>query len=58
MPLSEDTWPSLPLEEAVRTANSPAGMLLEFLRTTYGAAADLAGWPRFALEVTPLAAAK
>jgi hypothetical protein len=36
--------------EAVRTAADPDAMLLEFLSSTYGAAADLAGWDRAALE--------
>ena len=36
--------------EAVRTAGSPDALLLDFLETTYGAAADAAGWDRAALE--------
>lgn len=36
--------------EAVRTADSPAEMLLDFLQATYDAAADLGGWDRRALE--------
>ncbi len=36
--------------EAVRTAPDPDGVLLEFLETTYDAAADLAGWDRAALS--------
>lgn len=36
--------------EAVRTADAPDAVLLEFLQTTYEAAADLAGWDRAALE--------
>jgi hypothetical protein len=36
--------------DAVRTADSPEQMLLEFLETTYGAAADAAGWDRQALD--------
>lgn len=36
--------------EAVRTAEDPDGALLSFLRSTYGAAADAAGWDRAALE--------
>jgi Family of unknown function (DUF5996) len=36
--------------EAVRTADRPEEMLLEFLQTTYEAGADLAGWDRQALE--------
>jgi hypothetical protein len=34
----------------VRTSGDPEGTLLEFLHSTYGAAADLAGWDRAALE--------
>jgi len=36
--------------EAVRTADDPDAVLLEFLQSTYEAAADLAGWDRDALE--------
>jgi hypothetical protein len=36
--------------EAVRTANDPDATLLEFLESTYAAAAGLAGWDRPALE--------
>jgi hypothetical protein len=36
--------------EAVRTARDPERMLMEFLQTTYGAAADLGRWDRVALE--------
>jgi hypothetical protein len=36
--------------EAVRTAASPEDMLLDFFQATYEAAADLARWPRAALE--------
>jgi Family of unknown function (DUF5996) len=36
--------------EAVRTADEPDAMLLEFLQYTYEAAANLAGWDRDALE--------
>lgn len=39
----------LPYEE-VRNAASPDGVLLEFLQSTYEAAADLGGWDRAALE--------
>ncbi len=39
----------LPYDE-VRTADSPDDVLLEFLQSTYEAAADLAGWDRAALE--------
>nr|NIR72966.1 hypothetical protein [candidate division KSB1 bacterium]NIS25188.1 hypothetical protein [candidate division KSB1 bacterium]NIT72086.1 hypothetical protein [candidate division KSB1 bacterium]NIU25891.1 hypothetical protein [candidate division KSB1 bacterium]NIU91499.1 hypothetical protein [candidate division KSB1 bacterium] len=36
--------------EAVRTADEPDTVLLDFLESTYEAAADLAGWDRNALE--------
>ncbi|HKU17336.1 MAG TPA: DUF5996 family protein [Steroidobacteraceae bacterium] len=36
--------------EAVRTASAPRAALLEFLQSTYEAAASLAKWPRDALE--------
>ena len=36
--------------DAVRTAADPAAALMEFLESTYAAAADLAGWDRSALE--------
>jgi hypothetical protein len=36
--------------ELVRTAADPDAALLEFLQTTYAAAADTAGWDRVALE--------
>lgn len=36
--------------ETVRTAADPDAMLLEFLQSTYEAAADTAGWDRAALE--------
>lgn len=36
--------------EAVRTAPSPDAVLLDFLQSTYEAAADLGGWDRAALE--------
>jgi enamine deaminase RidA (YjgF/YER057c/UK114 family) len=36
--------------EAVRTAPSPDAMLLDFLQSTYAAAADLGHWDRAALE--------
>ena len=36
--------------DAVRESASPDGILLEFLQTTYEAAADLAKWDRKALE--------
>jgi hypothetical protein len=38
---------------AVRTAADPDAMLLEFLQSTYEAAAELAGWDRAALESEP-----
>ena len=37
--------------EAVRTSTDPEATLLEFLRTTYHAAADRGGWDRAALDV-------
>lgn len=36
--------------DAVRTAADPDTLLLDFLQTTYAAAADTAGWDRAALE--------
>jgi hypothetical protein len=36
--------------DAVRTAADPDGALLEFLQSTYEAAANAAGWDRAALE--------
>jgi len=39
--------------DAVRTAESPDATLLEFLQTTYEAAADAANWDRAALESGP-----
>ena len=36
--------------EAVRTARDPKAMLMEFLQTTYDAAADLGRWERAALD--------
>ena len=36
--------------EAVRTADEPDNALLDFLQSTYEAAADLAGWDRVGLE--------
>jgi hypothetical protein len=36
--------------EAVRTADDPRAVLLDFLQTTYAAAADLGKWDRLALE--------
>ncbi|MHC9291135.1 DUF5996 family protein [Mycobacterium sp. LTG2003] len=39
--------------EAVRKSSDPDRALLEFLQTTYAAAADLAGWDRASLEDDP-----
>jgi hypothetical protein len=39
--------------EAVRRAEQPDQMLLEFLHSTYSAAADLGGWDRARLEENP-----
>ena len=39
--------------EAVRTAADPDRALLEFLQSSYAAAADLAKWDRAALEDDP-----
>lgn len=39
--------------ETVRTAADPQKMLLDFLQSTYEAAADLANWDRSALECLP-----
>ncbi len=39
--------------EAVRTAADPEAALLEFLHSTYDAAADLGGWDRAGLECAP-----
>ena len=39
--------------EAVRKAASPENALLEFLNTTYAAAADLGDWDRASLETDP-----
>ena len=36
--------------EAVRTAGEPEAVLLDFLQSTYEAAADLSNWNRDALE--------
>ena len=36
--------------DAVRTAADPDSVLLDFLQSTYEAAADAAGWDRAALE--------
>jgi hypothetical protein len=37
----------------VRGARDPDAKLLEFLQSTYEAAATLGGWDRAALEATP-----
>jgi hypothetical protein len=39
--------------DAVRTAGEPDQALLEFLQSTYEAAADTAKWDREALECAP-----
>jgi hypothetical protein len=39
--------------DAVRTASDPDHALLEFLQSTYEAAADTAKWDRAALECPP-----
>jgi hypothetical protein len=39
--------------DAVRNADSPDALLLEFLQSTYEAAADAANWDRAALEYGP-----
>jgi hypothetical protein len=36
--------------DAVRTASDPEGTLMEFLQSTYEAAANLGQWDRAALE--------
>jgi hypothetical protein len=36
--------------DAVRESSNPDGTLLDFLQSTYEAAADLGGWDRGALE--------
>jgi Family of unknown function (DUF5996) len=38
---------------AVRTADDPDSLLLDFFQTTYEAAAELAGWDRAELEASP-----
>jgi hypothetical protein len=43
--------------EAVRIARDPDASLLEFLQSTYEAAANTAGWDRQGLERTPFSAA-
>jgi len=39
--------------EVVRSAHDPDAILLQFLETTYGAAAETAGWNRVELECSP-----
>ena len=39
--------------DAVRQAEDPDEVLLDFLQTTYEAAADAAGWDRATLECPP-----
>ena len=41
--------------DTVRRARDPDGMLMDFLQTSYAAAADRAGWDRDALERLPVA---
>jgi Family of unknown function (DUF5996) len=36
--------------DAIRTAEDPDALLLDFLATTYAAAADAGSWDRMALE--------
>ena len=50
---SEDAGQYLLPYEAVRGAPDPDAALLEFLQTTYEAAAEHAGWDRLALEDDP-----
>ncbi|MBX3160589.1 MAG: hypothetical protein KF773_31780 [Deltaproteobacteria bacterium] len=40
-------------DDDVRRSRDQEGMVLDFFETTYGAAADLAGWPRAELEREP-----
>ena len=42
--------------EAVRTADDPEGMILEFLESTYDVAATLGGWDTAALRASTLSA--
>ena len=55
---SEDAGQYLLGYEEVRTAPDPDAMLLEFLQTTYEAAAEHAGWDRAALEYRPVEGAR
>jgi hypothetical protein len=41
--------------DRVRNSPSPERMLMEFLQSSYQAAATLAGWDRNSLEVNPAA---
>ena len=50
----EDLSEFIPPYEAVRQASDPDRELLEFLQSTYEAAADLGCWDRAALERAPL----
>jgi hypothetical protein len=43
--------------DAVRQADEPEQLLMEFLQSTYDAGANLAGWDRAALERTPASVA-
>jgi hypothetical protein len=47
---SEDLHEFILPYDVVRTAEAPDAMLLEFLQSTYEAAADAANWDRAALE--------
>jgi hypothetical protein len=44
--------------EAVRTTADPDATLLDFLQSTYEAAADLGGWDRAALDYVPVEGAR
>lgn len=50
---SDDLGEFLLPYDAVRTADDPDGLLLEFMQATYEAAADLGQWDRRALERMP-----
>ena len=47
---SEDLGEFLLPYEAVRTADNPEAVLMDFMQSTYEAAANTAGWDREALE--------
>ncbi len=47
---SKDMGEFLLMYDDVRNAKSPSTMLLDFMQSTYDAAATLAGWNREALE--------